>query len=51
MGQVDSTLLDIDQDLSTMPQVFTNTDAKKVFYRTSVFLSVPLLTLLMFAGW
>ena len=42
--------IDVDQDLAALPQKFSDTDAKKVFYRTSVFLSVPLITLLLFAG-
>ena len=47
---IDTSLIDIDHELANVPRAFTDTDAKKVFYRTSVFLSVPLLTLLLFAG-
>ncbi|XP_063688200.1 uncharacterized protein LOC134821388 [Bolinopsis microptera] len=50
LTQVDVMLPDMDQDLAALPQKFSDTDAKKVFYRTSVFLSVPLITLLLFAG-
>ena len=50
LDMIDTSLIDIDHELANVPRAFTDTDAKKVFYRTSVFLSVPLLTLLLFAG-
>ena len=50
VSQVDVMLPDMDQELAALPQKFSDTDAKKVFYRTSVFLTVPLITLLLFAG-